>query len=157
MRCRFRHTLSDIVELNRYAFEQRVKGWVAAGVAVMVAFVGTLVWIRDGEFPGVVYFIAALFLGMSLGGTRLAGLGAWIRTPKIEGEFEIDDRGVEYLHCNGPQIDWRAMSRWFTTPNLIVLAVPGDMIAIPRRCFDDVAWNELLDTIRRNLGDPARG
>jgi hypothetical protein len=160
MRLTFRHTLSDILELNRSACEQWIKAWLVMFVGIAILFVGVWLGLRDKDlelFLSVVG-VAAVFVLLGALGPHLAGLGAWLfKAQRVPYELQIGPEGVAFQEV-GEQtlVKWESFSRWYTTKNLLVLVNAVDAVAIPRRSCGDAAWTELLVIVGKGLGDPAR-
>ena len=150
----YRNTFSEVMELNKYAPEVRLKGYMTFGIGVIVLLVGsiTLLFNHDDSKWILLLWSVGLCFMMGIIVTRLAGLGAWIRSsrPLLSFEFslvtalvKIDDEAIE--------LGWESCGYFYETPNLIVLRVPGDSFAIPKRAggSDDILL--LLRLLKKKL------
>jgi hypothetical protein len=160
MRLTFQHTLSDILELNRAAREQRIKAWLCILLGAGHFFLGVLMAVFGDSRPDPtpVFLVACMLLLIGVCATWLAGLGGWIfwarRTPY---ELEVGPEGIVFLEREGPLVlGWESFSRWYETATLLVLVAHGDGLAIPRRCSSPAEWGKVLALVRTKLGDPAR-
>lgn len=149
-------TLADVLELNRTSREQRLKGWLAAGFGILQLVLAACFLLAGDRWelarglviPGV------LFLLIGLAAPTLAGLGTWFfRHPRRPFTLEFVPSGV-FVEDQGNRdhLEWGVVERWYQTTNLIVLVIPGDAIAVPKRCCSAEDLMVLVRIIEQGVG-----
>jgi hypothetical protein len=159
MRLSFRLKLADFLEVNRTAWEQRMKALVVILLAIFMGLIGGWLVLFRGNQPDatVVFGAAGLFLVLGLCAPWIAGLGGWVKGPRSTVDVEITLDGV-VIQARAKRIElgWNSFQRWYETTNLIVLVGCGDAIGIPRRSCEHSEWGTLRELLRTALGQPAR-
>jgi hypothetical protein len=160
MRLTFQHTLTDLLEVNCTAREERLKGWLIALVGAAHVLLGVWVVFFWGNQPDAtpVFLAGGAFLGLGAVATRLAGFGTWLlKSRRVPFELEVGPSGIAFVEADGlRRVGWELFSRWYETPNLIVLVSGGDSLAIPRRSCGEAEWVALLGWVCGGIGQPAR-
>jgi hypothetical protein len=160
MRLTFHHNLGDILELNRSIREQRLKAWLVTvlGLVALVVAAWLAAFRKNQPDATPVFVSAAVLLLLGAFTTRLAGLGAWLlkarRTPYA---LEVTPEGLAFVDEHDEALlQWPRFSRWYQTPNLLVLVAAGDALAVPKRSCSEAEWTELLALVQRCVGSPSR-
>jgi YcxB-like protein len=160
MRFHFQHQLTDILELNRTAREQRFKALLVILFVIALGLVGVWLAIFQGNQPDSIaaFEFAGIFLVHGLAAPWIAGLGAWFfKTTREPFEVEIKLDGVIISSgSNCTELNWKNFRRWYETKNLMVLVGIGDAFAIPKRSCGAADWQNLQEVVRCGLGDPAK-
>ncbi len=150
----FRHTFNEIMELNQNAPEVRLKARLVLSFAVISLLVGSITLLLNGDdskwIPLVVSAGFWILIGMMV--TRMAGFGAWIRSkrPLLSIEFSKATVSVK-IDKETIDLGWETCGYFYETPSLIVLRVPGDSIAIPKRVCGSDDMLSLLTLLKEKL------
>lgn len=132
----FRHTFNEIMELNKYAPEVRLKANLILSFAVISLLIGSITLLLNHDDSKWIPFLGSIGIWILVGimTTRVAGLGAWIRSmrPLLNIQFSKATVSVK-IDKETIDLGWETCGYFYETPNLIVLRVPGDSIAIPKR------------------------
>lgn len=150
----FRHTFNEIMELNKYAPEVRFKARLVLSFAVISMLVGsiTLLLNRDDSKWIPLVGSAGFWILVGLMVTRIAGFGAWIRSKRPLVSIEFSKATVSVMIDNETiDLGWENCGYFYETPKLIVLRVPGDSIAIPKRVCGSNDILLLLRLLKKKL------
>jgi len=143
------------MEVNRWEFTQRLKGYLTMGLGAFISIVGLHVWIvqdRPGA-PGVV-LIGGLFGLLGIFATRIAGICAWLfKTDKRSYTLEFGSGDGVKVTIDGEQrgLEWGIFAPCYKTPNLLVLPFlkSADGLIIPKRCCEPGELELLRELLAR--------
>jgi hypothetical protein len=144
----------DVLELNTWAWPQRVKGYIAVGFGLLMALGCVVDWAVRENAPNPLLGVGAgvMFILIGLIATRLTALGAWLRrSARRPYLVEVSPEGVAVTNegkeraCAG----WEPFKPYYETPNLLVLPIrhAGDALMIPKRCCSAEQLAELRDLL----------
>jgi hypothetical protein len=150
------------MELNRWALEQRLKGYAGMALGGLMFVAGVWVWLFQDrqEAAAAVIFAGGLFFLLGFLATRIAGLGAWLfKTDKRPYSLEfIPERGIKAtIASEQNEAPWSAFGPFYETPRLIVLPFRSraDALMVPKRCCEEGQLAELRSLLTRQLNEPS--
>jgi hypothetical protein len=145
-----RPRFQDVMELNRWAWNQRIKGYVAVGGGIIIALISVVMWWVQDEGPGPLPGVLAggMFVLIGLIATRVAGAGAWLFQRAWRPYLvEVGPEGVAVTPDGKERVaaGWDAFKPYYETPNLLVLPIRNvdDAVSIPKRCCSQEQLTEL--------------
>ena len=133
-----------------------------AGVVISAYFRGTGEgferWLDGFIKLGILTGLALCFLFYGFVAHRVQRDTNWKKSPHLAQEqfVVIDDSGLTYAR-NEVQAkwEWKAITRWFQTPNLVVICIQQNFIFLPKGAILDAS--ELIATLTRNCATTAAG
>jgi hypothetical protein len=160
---RIRFQFREVMELNRWDWSQRIKGYVGIGGGLFLMLLSVGVWsFRDNApnlMPGVLAGVMFVLFGVFA--TRIAGAGTWLfKRPWRPFLVEVSQAGVAVTTEGKARVSvgWEVFKPHYETPNLLVLPLRSgaDAVAIPKRCCDEKQLAELRELLtRQSAATPA--
>ena len=144
----------EVMELNRWAWQQRIKGYIIVGFGLVMVVGCVLHSYLDENSPEPTPGVLAggLFVLIGLSATRVAGAGTWLFKRAWRPYLvEVSPEGVAVTPEGQGRVfvGWELLKPYYETPNLLVLPIPAtaDAVAIPKRYCSEEELTELRELL----------